>query len=405
MRVLVLSSTFPSANEPTRGIFIRERIRRLAAHCDLVVLAPVPWFPFNRWIRGKRATIPFFETQEGLRVYHPRFFSFPRYAKFLDGALCFLSLVWFTARLRRSFPFDLLDAHFEFPDGVAGTLLGKLFRRPVIVTLRGKLVRLSGYRLHRPQLRWMLRHANRVTAVSHSLRYIAEGLGLRPDRLRVIRNGVDTNKFSPMDRTEARRICGLPQDRRIVLTVAALYRHKGQHRMIAVLPDLLQRYPDLLYVMIGGGRPGESYVRELEALVARLGLGDHVLFVSPRLHAELRPWFCAADLFVLLTQSEGWPNVILESLACGVPVVATQVGGVPEIVRDGRDGLLVPYGDGDAVRGAVLRGLDTQWDREELVRYARSLDWTGVVGEVLDEMVAAVQREASRATYAGARGL
>ena len=157
--------------------------------------------------------MPSIEHQGGIVVYHPRFFSIPRYAKCLDGVFYFLCLVGFIARLRRTFSFDLVDAHFEFPDGVGATLLAKLFHRPVVVTLRGKLVRLSGYRLHRPQLRWMLRHADRVVAVSEYLRDIAGGLGIPPQRVRVIRNGVDTDVFKPMEQTQARALCGLPLDR------------------------------------------------------------------------------------------------------------------------------------------------------------------------------------------------
>jgi len=390
MRVLVLSSCFPNANEPTYGIFIRERISRLAGQCEVVVVAPVPWFPFNRWIRGPRATIPAVEIQANLTVYHPRFPSIPRYGKFLDGALYALALLPFVGRLRRTFPFDLIDAHFEFPDAVAAVLLGQVFRRPVVVTLRGMLVRLGRYRLHRPQLRWMLHRADRVTAVSDYLRRVAGGLGLPADRIRVIRNGVDTEKFSPLDRAVARRQCRLPADRRIVLTVAALYAHKGQHQMIAALPHLLERYPDLLYVMVGAGRRGESYARDLRALVQRLGLADHVRFEGPKLHGDLRSWFCAADLFVLLTQSEGWPNVLLESLACGVPVVATGVGGVPEVVRAGVDGLLIPLGDDPGLRQAVGQALERDWDREAILHYARSLDWTHVIELLVDEITGAI---------------
>jgi len=386
MRVLVLSSTFPNTNEPVRGIFIFERIRRLARRCDLVVVSPVPWFPLNRWIRRGRATVPYMEKLGGVTVYHPRFLSIPRYGKFLDGAMYFLCLVPFIARLKRTFRFELVDAHFEFPDGVGGTLIAKLFRRPVIVTLRGKLVRLSGYRFHRPQLRWMLRRADRVLAVSAYLRSIAERLGIPPDRVRVIRNGVDANLFSPMDRVEARRLCGLPADRTVLVTVGGLDAHKGQHLVVEALPALIERRPRLLYVMIGAGRPGESYVRSLERSVSRLGLGEHVVFAGTLRHGELRPWFCAADLFVLLTKSEGWPNVLLESLACGIPVVATRVGGVPEIVRDGVDGILVPYGDGPAFRAAVLEALGTDWDRKAIAGYAHSLDWAEVIESVVGEM-------------------
>ena len=389
MRVLVLSQTFPSAAEPTRGVFIHERIRRLAERCELVVVAPVPWFPLNRWIRRAQSTLPAMETVGGLTVYHPRVFSIPRYGKFLDGAL-YAVCVWpFLARLRRRFAFDVIDAHFEYPDAVAGALLGRLLRRPVVVTLRGKLIRAATYRLHRPQLRWMLRAASRVVAVSDYLKRAAVGLGLPAERVRVIRNGVDRARFSPMDRAEARRRCGLPADRPILLTVAGIEAHKGQHTVVEALPDLLRQQPDLLYVMVGGGHKGDSFARDLRASVERLGLGEHVRFAGTRPHAELRPWFAAADLFVLLTKSEGWPNVILESLACGLPVVATRVGGVPEIARDGRDGILVPYQDVPAFRDAVLKGLAADWDREAIVRYAETMDWSQVVDDAFEELAAA----------------
>jgi len=394
MRVLVLSSTFPSVNQPTRGVFVLERIRRLAKRCDVVVAAPVPWFPMNRWIRKERATVPFLEHQDGLAVYHPRFFSLPRYGKSLDGALYFLSLIRFVARLRRSFPFEVIDAHFAFPDGLAATLLAKLFGCPVVVTLRGSIVRLSGYRLHRPQLRWALRHADRVTAVSESLKRVAVRLGLPADRVRVIPNGVDPTVFSPMVRPEARRLCGLPESATVLLTVAGIYEGKGQHAVIAALPFLVARYPEALYVMVGSPRPGETYQRRLQGAIRKLGLERHVLFAGPRPQAELRSWFSAADVSVLATQSEGWPNVLLESLACGTPVVATRVGGSPEIVRYGEDGLLVPYGDAAALRDALLRAVEQPWDRNALVRHAQRFDWNESVEQALDELNAALKKPA-----------
>jgi teichuronic acid biosynthesis glycosyltransferase TuaC len=386
MRVLVVSSTFPSATQPTRGVFVRERIRRLGRRCEVVVVAPVPWFPLNRLIRKERAAVPAVEHQEGLTVYHPRFFSVPRYGKFLDGVFCYLSLLRFTRRLRRSFPFEIIDAHFAFPDGLAATLLAKTFSCPVVVTLRGTIVRLSGYRLHRPQLRWVLRHADRVTAVSESLAGVAFRLGLPRERVRVIPNGVDTRKFMPMDRIQARRLAGLPEHRKIMLTVAGIYEGKGQHTVVDILPSLREKYPDLLYVLVGNSRPGEQYRRRLTEAIWRLGLNDHVLIAGPQPHADLARWFSAADVSVLATQSEGWPNVLLESLACGTPAVATRVGGTSEIVRDGQDGALVPYDDPGALGQAIARALDTPWDRSALVQRARAFDWVDSVENALDEL-------------------
>lgn len=386
MRVLVLSSTFPSAQQPTRGVFVRERVRRLARRSEVVVVAPVPWFPMNRWIRGDRATVPLLEHQDGLTVYHPRFLSLPRYGKFLDGVLYFLSLVPFVLGLRRRFSFEVIDAHFAYPDGMAATLLAKLFRRPVVVTLRGSIVRLSGYRLHRPQLRWVLRHADRVIAVSDALRRVAGGIVHDADKIRVIPNGVDASVFVPMDRAEARRLCGLPAEGPILLTVAGIYEGKGQLDVVDSMPTLTRAYPGLRYVMVGTSRPGESYLRRLEERVRQRGLGPYVQFAGPRPHAELVQWFSAADVSVLATRSEGWPNVLLESLACGTPVVASNVGGVPEIVRDGRDGFLVPATDTAALTDALRRALGAAWDRDALVRRARRFDWNETVEQALDEL-------------------
>jgi len=392
MRVLVLSSIFPGAHQPTRGVFVRHRIQGLAKRCDIVVVAPVPWFPLNRWVRPERDAVPVFENQQGLRVYHPRFFSLPRYGKFLDGMLYFLSLIRFVARLRRSFPFEVIDAHFAFPDGLAATLLARLFSCPVVITLRGSIVRLSGYRFHRPQLRWALRRADRVTAVSQSLKDVAVGLGIPADHVRVIPNGVDSTAFRPMEQREARRLCGLPESATVLLTVAGIYEGKGQQTVVDLLPSLVARYPEAIYVMIGGPRPGETYQRRLQASIRRLGLDRQVLFAGPRPQGELRQWFSAADVSVLATQSEGWPNVLLESLACGTPVVATRVGGAPEIVRHGEDGFLVPHGDPAALGDALLLALDRSWDRNALVRHSQHFEWSESVEQSLEELNAALKR-------------
>lgn len=386
MRVLVVASTFPSSREPTRGVFVFERVRRLAKRCEVVVVAPVPWFPLNHWIRRERDGVCPVEQLDELTVYHPRFLSIPRYAKFLDGILYFLSLVLFAWRLRRTFRFEVIDAHFAFPDGMAATLLAKAFRCPVVVTLRGSIVRLSGYRLHRPQLRWVLRQADRIAAVSESLARVAVDLGVPREAVRVIPNGVDARIFKPMQRIPARRRTGLPEDRPILLTVAGLYDGKGQQMVIEALPALLERHPRLLYVMVGNPRPGEGYRRRLGVAASRAGLEDHVYFAGARPHRELAEWFNAADVSVLATRSEGWPNVLLESLACGTAVVATRVGGTSEIVRHERDGFLVPYGDIEALIAALLRALDTKWDRSALSRRAHGFDWEESVDRALDEL-------------------
>ncbi len=386
MRVLVLSSLFPSATRPTFGVFVRERVRHLRTHCELVVVAPIPWFPFNRWVRGpEQALAPFVEVSDGMTLYHPRFLCLPGLGKCLDGILYFLCLLPFLGWLRRRFPFDLIDAHFTYPDGLAGVLLAKWFRCPGIVTLRGAHdLRHSRYRLRRPQIRFALTAATRVIAVSASLRAAVFHLGVTRD-VRVIPNGVDNSRFRPSDRWAARAALDLPQDRAILISVGHIVEGKGHHRVVEVMADLVSRRPDVLYIIIGASIRGDVSRETIDHLVERYGLAAHVRIVPPRPHGEIPTWLAAADLFCLATRYEGWSNAVMEALACGVPTVTTLVGGNAEIVRDGSDGLLVPFWDRRAFGDAVLRALSIPWDRAAIAARMRAHGWERTSEEVVEE--------------------
>lgn len=385
MRAVVLSSTFPNANQPTLGIFVRERMTALARHCELRVVAPIPWFPANGLIRGSRYVgLAPVEAGGPFPVYHPRVLSIPRYLKCVDGILYAASLARFLVRLRRDFPFDLIDAHFAYPDGLAAVLLGRLLRRPVVVTLRGSIVRLQHYRLHRPQIRWALDHAARVIAVSQSLKDVATDLGVGARHISVIPNGVDLAKFRPKVRSAAREACGLPLDRSIILTVGGIYEGKGQHHVVEALARLSARRPDAVYVMVGEDRR-DGYVEGLRERVARAGLGERVRFAGRKPHDALADWYSAADVFCLATRSEGWANVLLEALACGTPVVATRVGGNAEIVPSDRYGLLVAHGDVPALADALDRAIESRWDRAALAAYAAGHTWDAAASLVVGE--------------------
>ena len=390
MRVLVLSTVFPNAVRPNLGVFVRERIRHVARHCEVVVLAPIPWFPFNRLFRGvERASAPFVEEQDGLRVYHPRVLSLPYLGKSLDGILYFLSVWPVAAWLRRRFAFDRIDAHFLYPDGVAGLLLGRAFRCPSFVTLRGTEVYHAQFALRRVQLRFALDRVAGVIAVSDSLRQVAAQLTSRTD-LRVIPNGVDATTFTPADRAAAREALGLPADRAILLAVAALNERKGHHRVVELLPELARRRPDILYVVVGSDVPGDSNRAVIERLIREHGLEPYVRLVPARPHEEIPRWLAAADLFCLATRSEGWCNALTEALACGVPVVTTDVGGNGEFVRDGIDGFLVPFWQPARFADAIVRALDTAWDRPAIAARMRAHGWQRTAEQVIAEFGAVV---------------
>jgi glycosyltransferase involved in cell wall biosynthesis len=386
MRVLVLSSLYPSDTMPTRGIFVHERTRHLAAISTVQVVAPVPWFPFNRLLRGAaRADTPRLEVRDGITVHHPRFLSAPGIFKSLDGLLYFASLLPFMIRLRRRTPFDLIDAHFAYPDGLAGLLLSRWFRVPLTVTLRGTEVPLSKRRLRRSQIKLVLAGADRVIAVSQSLADLAGRLGAPAERVRVIPNGIDTSLFNPGSKREARQSLGLPEGGPLLVSVGALTERKGHHRIIRALPSLLTTYPDLLLVVVGGASVEGDTGRSLRSLAQELGLTQHVRLVGACPHDQIPTWLRAADLFCLATQNEGRPNAVMEALACGLPVVTSDVGGNAEIVTNEQDGLLVPFGDPPALLEALRHAMEMRWDHDAISRRARARTWHQTAHQVATE--------------------
>ena len=400
MRVLVVSSVFPYEGRPSFGIFVRERMRHVASHCEVVVVSPRTWFPFNRWIRGReRCTAGFADVQAGMAVYRPRFLCIPRFGKVLDGLLYFLGVLPLVLRLRRTFRFDLIDAHFAYPDGLAAVLLGKVFRRPVVITMRGDEARLSRYWLRRVQMRFALKRAARVISVSDSLRDVAAGLGVDRERVRVIPNGVDTALFRPSDRRSARQHLGLPGDGPILLSVGDLSERKGHHRIVEILPDVVAWHPNLLYVAMGEDLPGESLAKLIERLASEHGVNRHVRMMLRQPHDEIPLWMAAADLFCLATRWEGWCNALMEARACGLPVVTTRVGGNAEFIIDGSDGFLVPYWDANAFRDAILKALEFPWDRQAIAARAAASSWERTATQVMEEFCRAVEsREANDAS-------
>ena len=385
LRLLVFSTVFPNGAQPHHGIFVRERMRGLPPDVEVRVVAPAPWFPFVSGLRpGFRPVVPKEEIQDGVRVLHPRFLSIPGLAKSLDGLFLFLGSLPTLIRLRRELRFEAIDAHFVYPDGLAAVLLGKVFRVPVLITLRGMLPLLIPYRLRRPQLRYALRHAARIVAVSGSLKEDAMKLGIDPGRVRVIENGIDPELFRPLDRKEARRSLGLPEEGPLLVSVGTLSPRKGFHLVMEAMTRLGS---DLRFAIVGGDGAEGAMESELRSLAVQLGLADRVIFAGPRSRAELASWYSAADLFVLASGHEGCPNVVLEALACGTPVVATPVGNVAELVT-GEVGIVAERKVSDLAE-AIGKALSVDWDREAIRARIEPRTWEAVGREVMEEVRAA----------------
>lgn len=388
-RIVVFCSLYPSQVRPNAGVFIRERMSRVAEHCPLLVVSPVPWFPMQGLIRlvkpGYRPQPRRYEEQNGISVYFPRFLAIPGLFRFLDGFMMALACLPLLLKLKKEFAYNLIDAHFAYPDGYAATWLGRWLDVPVTITLRGTEVPLSRISRLRACLLKALQHASKVFSVSESLKRHVVALGAQAEKIRVIGNGVDTGKFRAIDKIQARKRLGLPEDVPVLISVGGLVDRKGFHRVIEVLPGLLERYPGLVYLIVGGASPEGDNRAQLERQVAALGLTQCVRFLGAMASNELHVPLSAADVFVLATANEGWANVFLEAMACGLPVVTTDVGGNREVVADSSLGTIVPFGDAGALSAAIADALGRAWDRQAIIRYACENAWDRRIAQLREE--------------------
>jgi len=339
------------------------------------VVAPVPWF-FSTHPRfgdyAMTARIPKREMLSGIDVSHPRYFLAPKVGMTMAPLAMALGALPALRRLQREgFDFDLIDAHYFYPDGVAAALLAKWIGKPYVVTARGSDLNLiAQYRLPRQMMHWAADNARMSIGVSAALTAILRDWGLVPERLSVMRNGVDLQRFAPMNPSDARMHLRLDGDP-VLLSVGNLVELKGHDIVIGALPRLLRTHPGAKLVIVGAGHQRDALI----ALAELLGVRAHVDFVGRQPNQELFRWYSAADLLVLASSREGWPNVLLEAMACGTPVVATRVSGIPEVVAADVAGRLVDRRDADGFAAAIEVLLQDRLDRALVRSYAEKFSW------------------------------
>jgi len=402
MKILVYTSLYPNNVWPNHGVFVKERMTHVASipGVELRVVAPVPYYPpvpFG-WRRAYRK-VARREVRDGIRVDHPRYGMLPKVSSTFHGELLFRSTLSAMARLRREFPFDVIDAHYVYPDAYAATRIGRALGVPVVTSARGSDINLlARIPSLRPLVRAALERSRHVIAVSKALGEGIASLGIPAEKVTIVPNGVDAAKFRALPATEARARLGLPAGP-VLVSVGHLVTNKGFDRLLRALrlvcasKDYAQSPPTL--VIIGSG-PEDG---RLQRLAESLGLSPRVRFAGAVPHDELASWYSAADCFCLATEREGWPNAVLESLACGTPVVATAVGGIPEIVRSDAVGILVAPTD-EALASGIQAALERRWDRADIARFGASHSWDAAARSVLSVLERAAQSEAGETRIA-----
>ncbi len=372
MRILTFTTLYPNLLQPQHGIFVETRLRKLIASgiVSARVVAPCPWFPFRseRFGRyGVFAQMPSEETRHGLHVEHPRYPVLPRIGMSAAPlALCAAMLPLLRRQIRHGRDFDLIDAHYFYPDGVAAVLLGCALDRPVIVTARGSDLNLiAQHAVPRGWIRWAARHADGLVAVSGGLKRRLVELGIGADRVRVLRNGVDLGLFHPRARGGARGALGFT--RPILLAVGNLVALKRHWLMV----EALTRLPEVELVVVGEGPERAG----IEKLARQRKLSDRVRLLGRVPQDRLPEIYSAADLLLLISTHEGWPNVLLESMACGTPVVVSPIDGIADIVGTAEAGRILADVNPSGLAEAIRELLAAPPSRAATRLYAEQFDW------------------------------
>ncbi len=372
MRVVTYSTLYPNEVRPNHGIFVENRLRKLVADGRIKarVVAPVPWFPFASARFGDYggfARVPANESRHELDVAHPRYPTLPKIGMTVAPWLLYRwSLGAMRGLIASGRDFDLIDAHYFYPDGVAAALLGRRLNKPVVITARGSDVNLiASYDRPRRMILWAAQHAAAVITVSDALRRRLIELGAPAEKIVMLRNGVDLDCFRPVERESARRALGV--DGRVIVTVGNVIESKGQRLVVRALAQI----PDARLLIVGDG----ADVPVLGALAAELGVAERIRFLGRVPHDRLRDVYGAADVSVLASVREGWPNVLLESMACGTPAVATRVGGVPEIITQPDSGAIVDERTPEAIARVIADLLAHPPAREATRAYAEEFGW------------------------------
>ena len=360
---------------PAHGVFVENRLKAfLERHdADVRVVAPTPWFPFKAEVFGRYgqwAKAPRHETRFGVPIWRPQYFLAPKLGMHMAPA----ALEHCLERTLKKFGEDgwypdFIDAHYFYPDGVAAVNVGRKADIPVIVTARGTDVNLiPKYETPRNRIIASAKAADAIITVAGALKDELVSLGVDGEKINVFPNGVDLEMFKLKDRNDARQAIGLGEiDGPILASVGHLIERKGHHLAI----DALQKIDGAHLVIAGTGVEEKN----LRTQVQTLGLDERVHFLGQIDHASLSDVYNAADLLILASSREGWPNVLLEAMACGSPCVATPVWGTREVIRTPAAGALSADRSANAIADAVNIVLKNPPTRSDTRAFAEQHSW------------------------------
>jgi len=383
MTVASICRSLPNPSDGSSGVFVFRRLAAMSCLAQVHAVQPVPYFPIIKPL-PEWSLLPQ-RSENDLNIFHAPMFYLPRFIKSLDGIWLYRAVMKRLSQFQRCGGVDIVDAHFGYPEGVGAFIAARRLGIPVIVTLRGFEAEYLGKPLIGTQIRHVLKNADGLICVSHFLKELALQNGADPDKLRVIHNAIDRTSFFPADKLIARQELGLPDEAPIIVSVGHLVSRKRHHILIRAFAELRRIRPNAILLIVGGNSFETDYPDRLKNLVSKLELERSVRFLGNIAAKDVAQYYHAADIFALGTQREGCCNAVLESLACGVPVITTPVGDNEYFVKDGLNGYIVPVDDVTATAKAIINAVERRdWNPFEISKGLEAGDWDAVAADVID---------------------
>jgi glycosyltransferase involved in cell wall biosynthesis len=385
MKVLVITNLFPNRREPNRGVFNLQQIEALKQYSEIRVISPIAWQP---WVYGMHSPVPEERCWSDIPALYPRYFFTPRVGRAAYAMWMYCSLRSTVMRVVRQYQPDVILGTWAYPDAVAVAALTRRLEIPWAAKVHGSDINTHASAPSiRVQIRWALRQASRVFAVSAPLKQRLVEIGVPAEAVRVQHNGVNVERFRLQDKRSVRQALDLPLERRIVVYVGNLKVSKGTMDLAAAARMLAADGADMPLIVLAGDGPAHQLLTDT---VGRHALSEHVRLVGARPHAEIPDWIAAADALCLPSHQEGCPNVVLEALASGRPVVACRVGAVPELL-DEQCGFLVSPQQPAQLAAALKAAVSRDWDAAALRERVLPLSWAENGRILAEELEQAIQ--------------
>lgn len=375
-RIALVTPILPVPHDPTRGRYIHETARSLARIAKVRVYFPQPRYPPLPGLAPRSflsGSVGADYTLDGIELEAFGYPAVPGISRLSNG---FVAAQALTRRMRDFAP-ELVLGYWLYPDGYAAQRAARKLDVPCVLGARGSDIHVrSG--INAVMTRHTIARAKTLLTVSEAMRRTAiERYSAKPDQVHTIINGFDTAIFHPRDQSAMRQKLGIAPDVRLLIYVGRLVESKGMRELIDAFASLAAEDPGLQLALVGDGVMREEIVRLLESR----GVLPRVLLPGAFGPQRVAEWISAADVLTLPSWSEGYPNVVVEAIACGRPVVATDVGGTNEIVNTS-NGLLIPPRDTAALESALRDALKRHWDSAAIAS-AMQRSWDDVATDTL----------------------